>query len=238
MSSSRISRQPDPLARVFSIRRTRCLLKATLCFGRYLVEGFARNDQQGFTPPLGFRVNMEKGGPGGGPFFISGGWGDMASIGRVFCTFNDRARIVALLVATTSALVASACGSGARDEVRAPYVRENLALLRSVPVVPHAKLVRTASNPYREREQDDAPVKGYGTTRVYNLPSGTHADSAVDFYRRELAGRWTEVAGSREYVSLKRGDAYLHILAGHGRLYVEVDYDCYKGDPSPHCFGP
>lgn len=134
--------------------------------------------------------------------------------------------------------MATACRSGTQDEVRAPYVRQNLALLRSIPVVPHAKLVRTASTPYRESEQDDAPVAGYGTTRVYILPSGTHPDSAVDFYRRVLAGRWTEVAGSHEYVSLKRGDAYLHILAGRGRLYVEVDHDCYKRDPSPHCFGP
>jgi hypothetical protein len=151
--------------------------------------------------------------------------------------FNDRACIGAVLAVTTSALVATACASGARDEARAPYVRENLALLRSLPVVPHAKLVRTASNAYREREQDDAPVKGYGTTQVYNLPSGTHAASAIHFYRRALDGRWTEVAGSDEYVSLKRGDAYLHILAGRRRLYVEVDHDCYKGDPSPHCFG-
>ena len=162
----------------------------------------------------------------------------MASIGRVCCTFNDRACIAAILAVTTSALVATACGTGARDEARAPYVRENVALLTSLPVVPHAKLVRTASNPYREREQDDAPVKGYGTTQVYNLPNGTHAESAIDFYRRALDGRWTEVAGSDEYVSLKRGDAYLHILAGGGRLYVEIDHDCYKGDPSPHCFGP
>ena len=51
----------------------------------------------------------------------------------------------------------------------------------------------------------DIPVVGYGTTRVYILPSGTHPDSAVDFYRRALAGRWTEVAGSHEYVSLNAG---------------------------------
>lgn len=146
--------------------------------------------------------------------------------------------MAAVLATTTSALVATACGSGARDEARAPYVRENLALLRSLPVVPHAKLIRTGSNPYREREQDHAPVKGYGTTQVYSLPSRTHAESAIGFYRRALNGRWTEVAGSHEYVSLKRGDAYLHILAGRGRLYVEVDHDCYKGDHSPHCFGP
>src|ERR671930_2159967 len=136
--------------------------------------------------------------------------------------FSDRTSVAAVLAATVSALVATACGSGARDEARAPYVRENLALLRSLPVVPHAKLVRTASNPYREREQDDAPVKGYGTTQVYNLRSGTHAESAIDFYRRALDGRWTEVAGSDEYVSLKRGDAYIHVLAGRGRLYVEI----------------
>jgi hypothetical protein len=155
----------------------------------------------------------------------------VASIGLVSCTFSDRACVAALLAATMSALVATACGSRAPDEVRAPYVRENLALLRSIPAVPHARLVRTESGPYRESEQDDAPIKGYGTTRVYNLPRGMHAASAVDFYRRALAGRWTEVAGSHQYVSLKRGDAYLHILAGRGRLYVEVDYDCYKATP-------
>jgi hypothetical protein len=165
-------------------------------------------------------------------------WVDGASIGRVFFTLNDRACIAALLAATASALVTTACRSGAHDEIRAPYVRQNLAVLRSIPAVPHAMLARTESSPYRESEQDDAPVAGYGTTRVYNLPSGTHAKSAVDFYRRALAGGWTDVAGSREYVSLKRGDAYLHILAGRGRLYVEVDHDCYKGDRFPHCFGP
>ena len=142
------------------------------------------------------------------------------------------------MLGAVAVLVATACGSGARDAARAPYVRENLALLKSLPIFPHATLVRTVSNPYREREQDDAPVTGYGTTQLYRLPSGTHAGPAVDFYRLALRGRWTEVAGSDEYVSLKRGDAYLHVLAGRGRLYVEVDYDCYKGDPSPHCFGP
>jgi hypothetical protein len=117
-------------------------------------------------------------------------------------------------------------------------VRENLALLGSLPVVPRAQLIRTTSNPYREHERDAAPVEGYGTTHIYNLPSGAAAESAIDFYRRALNGRWTEVAGSDEYVSLRRGDAYLHILAGRGRLYVEIDHDCYKGDSSPHCFGP
>ena len=141
-----------------------------------------------------------------------------------------------LLLACLAALVA---GCGAGDDVeRGPYVSANLALLDTLPAVPGARVIGTSSSAYRDGDNPGARTAGYGTSREYRLPRGTSGAAAVDHYRRALTPAWTEVAGSREYVSLRRGDAYLHVLAGRGRLSAEIDADCYKSDSSPHCFGP
>ena len=142
-----------------------------------------------------------------------------------------------LVIGMASAAVTNGCGQH-NDVARNPYVRKNLATLKTIPPFPSAKLIRVDSTPWRRTEQADAPIVGYATTRIYDLPVGTQAHAVVAFYRWRLRARWKEVAGSQEYVSLRKGDAYLHILAGRGRAYLEIDHDCYKGGDSPQCFGP
>jgi hypothetical protein len=148
-----------------------------------------------------------------------------------------RARVVPVMVTVALAAGIGACETKA-DVARGPYVRQNLATLKSIPAFPRARLVRVGHVPWRSSERDDAPVEGYATTKIYNLPRGVRPEAAIRFYRRALASQWTQVAGSHEYTSLRNNDAYLHVLAGRGRVYLEMDHDCYKGDESPHCFGP
>ncbi len=136
-------------------------------------------------------------------------------------------------------LAATVAGCGTGDDVeRGPYVSRNVALLDSLPAVPGTRVIGTSSSPYRDGDNPGARVAGYGTTREYRLPRGISTQEAVDRYRRALRPGWSEVAGSDEYVSLRRGDAYLHVLAGRGRVAAEIDADCYKGGSAPHCFGP
>lgn len=129
------------------------------------------------------------------------------------------------------------CGGGDGID-RGPYVSRNVALLDRLPAVPGAQAIGTSSSAYRDGDNPGAQVAGYGTSRTYRLPRGASSAEAVDHYRRTLTPAWTEVAGTGEYVSLRRGDAYLHVLAGRGRVIAEIDADCYKGGSSPHCFGP
>jgi hypothetical protein len=54
-----------------------------------------------------------------------------------------------------------------------------------------------------------------------------------------LVPGWTvEDVSATPSISVRRGDEYIHVLAGRGTLYVEADHDCYKGGSSPRCFGP
>lgn len=131
-------------------------------------------------------------------------------------------------------------GCGDEDLERTPYVEKNLALLQAVPAYPSSKRVRFVSSPYRENDTPDARVAGYGTTRVDAISSATPPAAVIAFYRRTLArDGWRVVDLSKApSISLRRRDAYLHILAGRGEVDVEADHNCYKGRSSPSCFGP
>jgi hypothetical protein len=120
----------------------------------------------------------------------------------------------ALALGLTIGALTAGCG----DEVeRDPYVRANRALLDSVPRFPGAQLTQVSSSGYQANEQ----------TQV------------MRFYRRTLRRGWRLVdVAAAPSLSLQKGDAYLHILAGGGVIDVEGDHDCYKGGSSPTCFGP
>jgi hypothetical protein len=139
------------------------------------------------------------------------------------------------LVLVVAAMHVGGCGS---DVDRAPYVEKNQALLESVPSFPGAKQGGFESTPYKGSDNSGAAIIGYGTTRVDTLPAGTRTAKAIAFYRRALGGTWEIVDVSEApSLSLRKGDAYLHLLFGGGEVLAEIDHDCYKGGSSPRCFG-
>jgi hypothetical protein len=123
--------------------------------------------------------------------------------------------------------VAMVAGCGAPDVERGPYVRQNLALLRSVPAISRAHLVRTASEPQRTGD-GEGRIQAYRTTRIYDLPHGTTSSQALRFYRNELVGRgWRVVTSGVHHLNMGRGEATsLQVLAGRGRVYIGADYHC------------
>jgi hypothetical protein len=137
-----------------------------------------------------------------------------------------------------AALVGSVLlGCGGPDKGK--YVHENLRLLDSFPVLSGARAVSTESFAYKDNDTAAARTIGYGTTRTYRLPARVSPREAVMFYRRALAGSWRAVDVSlAPSVSLRNGDAYVHVLGGRRTVIVEIDHDCYKGGASPRCFGP
>lgn len=136
-------------------------------------------------------------------------------------------------------LATALAGCGGSAVERGSYVRSNVVLLNTVPVFPGASLRTVSSSPYKGTEFAGADTIGYGTTRTFALRRSASPKNVIAFYRRALLGRWQLVATSAgQYGSWRNGDAYLHILAGPRRLLVVVDHDCYKGGPSPRCFGP
>ena len=132
------------------------------------------------------------------------------------------ARLFALLLS-----VAMVAGCGAGDVERGPYVRQNLALLRSVPAIGHAHLVRTASEPQRNGD-GEGPIQAYRTTLVYKLPPGTTASEALRFFHNEHVARgWRVVTSGVHHLNMGRGEATsLQVLAGRGRVYIGADYHC------------
>ncbi|HEX6699900.1 MAG TPA: hypothetical protein VF101_04140 [Gaiellaceae bacterium] len=138
------------------------------------------------------------------------------------------------LLAGLSAVALVGCGGPDKEK----YVRENLRLLDSFPVVPGARALRTESFGYKDNDTAGARTIGYGTTRTYRLPAGVSPREAVMFYRRALGESWRVDVSEAPSVSLRKGDAYLHVLGGRATVIVEIDYDCYKGGASPQCFGP
>jgi hypothetical protein len=143
-----------------------------------------------------------------------------------------------LSIAVAIAAVVVGCGDDSNDVDRRSYVKQNLALLKTVPVFPGARLGKVESVAYKASEQSDAIV-GFGTIRSDALPARARPSAVVAFYRRELGREWRVVDISKApSISLRKGDSYLHVLAGGGVVDVEVDHDCYKGGSSPVCFGP
>jgi hypothetical protein len=140
----------------------------------------------------------------------------------------------AVALAGASVLFATTVVGCGADVDRRSYVAKNLALLDTVPTFPGARLIAVSSSPYRASDMPGARIAGYGTVRDYRLPAGTRPRTVISYYRRTLESQWKPVAGApARYVSLRRGDAYLHVLAGRGDVVLEIDHDCSLG-----CFGP
>ena len=136
-------------------------------------------------------------------------------------------------------LLVFTCAACGRAVDRNDYVQKNLRLLDSLPTPGGAHPLRTDSQGYPGRDAPGADIIGYGTTRTYSLSPKMDAGNIVAFYRRSLREPWQVVdVSAAPSVSLRRGDSYIHVLAGKRRLFVEVDHDCFKGDSSPRCFGP
>jgi hypothetical protein len=141
-----------------------------------------------------------------------------------------------------AALIVAVAVPASGDAIdRKSYIEQNLALLRTVPAFRGARLLRVDESGYKANELSDAIV-GYGTTREYSLRRSVRPGVVIAFYRRVLRHSWRvlDVFRSRglAQLNLRRGNAYLEVLATRGHVDVEVDHDCYKGGRSPVCFGP
>jgi hypothetical protein len=128
-------------------------------------------------------------------------------------------------------------GCGADGE---SYVADNEALLERLPAFPQAAAGRVTSSPYKRWEdafwQPVAPVRGFTTYRSSEMVRRVRPREVIDFYRRELGDDWIEVDASPRSLSLRNGDAYLHVLAGEDRLALWVDHDyCKTGWSRPGC---
>ena len=117
-------------------------------------------------------------------------------------------------------------------------MKANVALLRALPAFPGARLGKVEALPYRADEQSDA-IAGYWASRIDRPPGGTSPATVIAYYQRELRPAWQVVDLSKApSLSARKGDAYVHVLAGGGVVHIEVDHDCYKGGASPRCGGP
>jgi hypothetical protein len=135
-----------------------------------------------------------------------------------------------------AAVLLSGCFGGSGVD-RDSYVKKNVALLKTLPTFPGARAGGFESGPYKGGDSPGAKTIGYGTTRDYTFSAAPAR--VIAFYRRALHGEWQLVDVSEApSLSLRKGDAYVHILVGRGNAMVEIDHDCYKGGSSPRCFGP
>jgi hypothetical protein len=123
--------------------------------------------------------------------------------------------------------------AGCDDVDRESYTEKNVSLLRTLPTYPGARPVgKVEHSGYKANEQSDAIV-GYSSARTFELPAGTKAGAAVRYYQRELDDWKVEDISEAPSISMRKGDAYLHVLAGEGEVDLIVDHDC-----TPGCGGP
>lgn len=138
-------------------------------------------------------------------------------------------------------LAVSGCGGANTTKLdRNAYVAKNVALLKAIPVFRGAQLGPFDSEAYRANELPGATTAGFGTTRTDELPNGTRTSAVIAFYRRALgaAGWQVDYVSRGQSIDFRKGDAYADVWPHDGAVAIEVDYDCYKGGPSPVCFGP
>ena len=142
-------------------------------------------------------------------------------------------RSSSLVVLVLISAVAVGCADGSSNLDRESYGKKNMAVLRSLPTYPGAQPGKVELLPYKANEQSDA-VAGYWSARTDKLPDGTKAGAVVRYYQRELRAEWqVEDISQAPSISMRKGDAYLHVLVGGGVVDVEVDHDC-----TPNCGGP
>lgn len=100
-------------------------------------------------------------------------------------------------------LFVAGCGEDAVP--RSPYVQHNLVVLRTVPAISDARLVRTNSEPQRNGD-GEGRIEAYRTTRVYDLAPGTTAADALRFYREHLVRHgWRVVTGGADHLNMDEG---------------------------------
>lgn len=135
-------------------------------------------------------------------------------------------RRLSSLVALTA--ISTAFTGCAADTNGASYVARNTAALEQVPSYPGARLARVSSIPYKnapELLQGIAPASGYRTLRISELSQDAAPGDVVRFYRRELRrDGWRQIDASRRHLSMRNGDAYLHVLVGSDRLTLWIDH--------------
>lgn len=138
--------------------------------------------------------------------------------------------VVVVIVAVGAAVLT---GIGVIDSVdRATYVAANERTFKTLPVPPHARLLRSATHP---RRNDGARLVGYTTTHVFVLPPGTSSAAVIAFYRRRLPRAWERqiYLEPNRYrgpiVQFRAGVQQLEVAVRRRKpqLVVTVDHDYY-----------
>ena len=137
--------------------------------------------------------------------------------------------------ALTTALLVTGCGGADHGA----YVRQNEAILASLPVFPGAVKAHELSTPEYSNGEFSDPT-GYTTTLVYRVPHGTRGAAVVRFYEHRLERRgWARGSRIRKpwLVEFTRGRALVVLntitvrprSGRHARFY-EVATD-HRGAP-------
>ena len=147
--------------------------------------------------------------------------------------------LVAFAVAVAAAVGLIALHGRGLD--RGAYLKQNIGIIESLPVVPGAVEQETTSTPIRGGETVNSDVIGYVTTRVYKLAMPMPVGKVVKFFDSEMkrAGwqAWHQAPGL--LLTQRKGDAYVAIYGGvRGEYRVQVEHDCFKGGDAPRCFSP
>jgi hypothetical protein len=119
--------------------------------------------------------------------------------------------------------------AGAID--RASYIRANVAILRTLPLPPHGRLLSQRSDPQYTGFDPPGEIKGYLTKRYYTAPKGGISWKSVDrFFLRRLKGKWTWRANATHARVYRRGRAML-VVQGCGcrgaAFALLLDYKAY-----------
>jgi hypothetical protein len=86
---------------------------------------------------------------------------------------------------TTAVIVAIALPTGPSDQ------EENERILQALPVYPGAQLLEVTENPYFDCRWPFRRLLGHNTTALYRVPTGTSAETVVQFYIENLREGWT-----------------------------------------------
>lgn len=133
-----------------------------------------------------------------------------------------------LLVVVVALLGFSGCSAGYGVD-RGDYVAANEAILAELPIFPGSTPIEEASTPYRRTEI--GPVAGYGTRRVFQLPTAASAADVAAFYTDRLGVGWALVERLDGLVlNFRRGKARLSINVDNWRVHqfeIFVDHASY-----------
>jgi len=124
------------------------------------------------------------------------------------------------------------CTLASVDE--AAYVKQNEAVLRTVPVPPAARRINSYSIGIPSLDacfpgENGPPYSAYDTWHVYRPPSSWGPNATSRFFRRELASKWSGEASSGSDVTFRRGLALLYVRVSPGTFALSIDYRGYAG---------